>query len=171
VNKTDENSTTIPETATSTLPAKTTNYPFTIQLACYNSLEGAKERIVLFKKAGLSLYLARSLSRQTGKLYWVIYTGYYKTLEEGEQAKKLYNLNDAIVTKTPYANLVGVYTKPEEMEVMINRLEKSEHFPYVIEDNKNVYRLYVGAFTTKQGAEKLNEQLQAIGINAVIEER
>lgn len=169
--KSDEVSTTIPETATSTLPAKTTTYPFTIQLACYNSLEGAKERIVLFKKAGLSLYLARSLSRQTGELYWVIYAGYYKTQEEGEQVKKLYNLDYAIVTKTPYANLVGVYTKPEEMEVMLNRLEKSEHFPYVIEDNKNVYRLYVGAFTTKQGAEKLNEQLQAIGINAVIEER
>ena len=169
--KSDEVSTTIPETATSTLPAKTTFYPFTIQLACYNSLEGAKERIVLFKKAGLSPYLVRSLSRQTGELYWVIYAGYYKTQEEGEQVKKLYNLDYAIVTKTPYANLVGVYSKPEEMTDMIIRLEKSEHFPYAIEENKNVYRLYVGAFATKQGAEKLNDQLNAVGINTVIEER
>jgi len=134
-------------------------------------LEGAKERIVLFKKAGLSPYLVRSLSRQTGELYWVIYAGYYKTPEEGKQVKKLYNLNYAIVTKTPYANLVGVYAKPEEMTDIIMRLEKSEHFPYAIEENKNVYRLYVGAFATKQGAEKLNDQLNAVGINTVIEER
>jgi general secretion pathway protein A len=169
--KSDETSTTIPETATSTAPAKINYYPFTMQLACYNSLEGAKERIVLFKKTGLSPYLVRSLSRQTGELYWVIYAGYYKTLEEGEQAKKLYSLDYAIVTKTPYANLVGVYAKPEEMTDMIMRLEKSEHFPYAIEENKNVYRLYVGAFTTRQGAEKLHDQLNAMGINAVIEER
>jgi hypothetical protein len=30
------------ETVPLAIPAKTTNYPFTIQLACYNSLEGAK---------------------------------------------------------------------------------------------------------------------------------
>ena len=169
--KADEASTTISETTTSTLPAKTTSYPFTIQLACYNSLEGAKERITLFKKMGLSPYLIRSLSRVTGELFWVICTGYYKTMEEAESSKQTYELKEAIVIKTPYANLVGVYAKPEEMAEMINRLERSEHFPYVIADNNNVYRLYVGAFATKQGAENMNNQLRTMGINAVIEER
>ena len=169
--KADEASTTILETATSTLPAKTARYPYTIQLACYNSLEGAKERMVLFKESGLSPYLARSVSRQTEVLYWVIYTGHYKTLEEAEQVKQKHNLNYAIVTKTPYAILVGVYSKPDEMTGIINRIESAGQFPYVIEETDNVYRLYVGAFTTKQGAENLHEQLKAAGINSVIEER
>ena len=104
-------------------------------------------------------------------LYWVIYTGHYKTLEEAEQVKQKHNLNYAIVTKTPYAILVGVYSRPDEMAGIINRIESAGQFPYVIEETDNVYRLYVGAFTTKQGAENLHEQLKAAGINSVIEER
>jgi cell division septation protein DedD len=127
--------------------------------------------MVLFKKVGLSPYLVRSPSRITGELYWVIYTGYYKTQEEGEQAKKLYSLDYAIVTKTPYANLIGVYSSREQMTDMINKVERAGQFPYVIADENNGYRLYVGAFATRQGAEKFNDQLDAMGINAVIEER
>jgi cell division protein FtsN len=57
------------------------------------------------------------------------------------------------------------------MTDIINKLERANLFPYTIADENNGYRLYVGAFATKPGAENLNNQLRVIGINAVIEER
>lgn len=162
---------TIMKTTVTTLPEKTARYPYSIQLACYNSLPGAIERMAIFKDSGLTPYLARSLSRQTGEVYWVIYSGYYRTREEAERFKNLNNLKEALVTKTPFANLVGVYTSPEELADMIKRLERAGQFPYVIEDTADLLRLYVGAFTTRRGAESHKEELLAVGINATPEER
>jgi type II secretory pathway predicted ATPase ExeA/cell division protein FtsN len=162
---------TIIETTAPALPEKTVRYPYSIQLASYNSLPGAMERMALFKDAGLSPYLTRSLSRQTGEVYWVIYSGYYRTREEAERFRRLNNLNDALVTKTPFANLVGVYTSHEEMADMIKKLERAGQFPYVIEDTAATLRLYVGAFTTRRGAESHKEELLTVGINATPEER
>lgn len=162
---------TIIETTATALPEKTVRYPYSIQLASYNSLSGAIERMALFKDAGLAPYLVKSLSRQTGEVYWVIYSGYYRTREEAERFRRLNNLNDALVTKTPFANLVGVYTSHEEMEDIIKRLERAGQFPYVIEDTAATLRLYVGAFTTRRGAESHKEELLTVGINATPEER
>jgi len=35
--------------------------------------------------------------------------GYYRTLEEASRAKNALKIGDAVVVKTPYANLIGQY--------------------------------------------------------------
>ena len=86
------------------------------------------------------------------------------------KVKKIHHLSDAIVKKTPYANLVGSFSTEDEVKDSVKRLKDSGYSPYVIKRAENKFQVLVGAFITREGAEKQKQELQSKGIpNEIIE--
>jgi hypothetical protein len=147
---------------------RTAQYPYALQLACYNSEEGAREEALSFKRSGLAPFIVKSFSRGTGEILWVIYAGYYETAEKAERDKQKYQLPDAIAARTPYAVLIGTFAAAEEMSATVRYLEQLGYYPYAIPDGPNTLSLFIGAFATRQGAEQLRLQLQADNIKSQV---
>jgi cell division septation protein DedD len=70
----------------------------------------------------------------------------------------------------PYTNFIGMFAEEEEaMQDDLSRLRKLGYSPYFIKTQNGRYKLVVGAFITKQGAENQSKELQSKGIqNKVI---
>jgi cell division septation protein DedD len=80
-------------------------------------------------------------------------------------------LADAVVVKTPFANLVGAYPSEAGATEMAARLGRLGHFPYTVKGPKDSVQLVVGAFLTKPAAEKLQRELAAQGIPSQVFQR
>ena len=162
------NTSTIKTLTSAAIETRTAKYPYTLQLACYSSEEGARERSLLFKQSGIASYIVKNVSRGKGETLWVIYTGYYETAEKADLDKQRYQVPYAIAARTPYAILIGTFAAAEEMEGVTARLEQLKYSHYTIPEETGELSLYAGAFSTRTGAEQLKLQLQADGINSQV---
>ena len=123
-----------------------------------------------YRQAGLTPYVVQTDLGDKGT-WWRTLTGSFKSLDEASQAKKAFNLADAVVVKTPFANLVGAYPSEAGAAEMAARLGKLGHFPYTVKGPKNSVQLVVGAFLAKPAAEKLQRELAAQGIASQVVQR
>ena len=88
---------------------------------------------------------------------------------EAEAFRQRHGLEEGRVKKTAYANLIGVYTSPEELQDAKGSLTELGYSPYVTKDHDGGFRLLIGSFLTKEGAESQYQDLKSSGIeNRVI---
>ena len=155
----------VSDTAMQPAPAQ---HPYALQLACYTSEAGTREKYRFIKNAGLSPYMVKNISRETGETLWVIYSGWYKSAEDAEKSRNTLHLDGAIAARVPYAVLIGTYPSAEEMSAMRENLEQLGYYPYALPGSPGALCLYAGAFTTRPGAEQLYRQLQEGGIKSQV---
>jgi type II secretory pathway predicted ATPase ExeA len=170
--------TTTVSTAFNTLPVqqitttvsspKAAQFPYTLQLACYNDEKVTREETLPFKRSGLAPFIVKSFSNRTGETLWVIYAGYYATAEEAERGKNKNHLSEAIAARTPYAVLIGTFASAEEITKVTEHLEQFKYYTYTIPDKTGKLNLFAGAFSTRSGAEQLYSQLQKDGIKGQV---
>jgi outer membrane biosynthesis protein TonB len=144
--------------------------PFSILLSSCRDRQNAVAELPAFRQAGLAPYIVQTDLGAKGT-WWRILTGYFKSPKEASQAKKVLNLTDAVVVKTPFADLVGVYPSEAGAAEMTARLGKLGHFPYAVKGPKTSIQLMVGAFLAKSAAEKLQRELAAQGIASRVVQR
>ena len=146
-------------------------HPYSIQVCSYPSQEKAKKALEQLKRAGLSPYLNK-VDLGDKDVWWRVYEGYYNTQEDAVKIKKKHKLANATIIKTPYANLIGVFSSETEMGDIIKQLEDNGyHYPYSIKNENDSLKLFVGAFSTMKEAEQQNLSLQSDGIKCKVEER
>jgi hypothetical protein len=139
------------------------SYPYSLLLGSQNSLEMAKRSILDFRKKGLSPYLSRVDLPEKG-IWYRIFTGHFRDMEEAERFRQEHALVEAIIKKTLYTNLIGTYSKQDEIEKEIISLKEFGYFPYSIKYDDGKPRLFVGAFFTRIGAERQYHRLRSNGI-------
>ncbi len=144
--------------------------PFSILLSSCRDKENALAGLPFYRQAGLTPYVVQTDLGNKGT-WWRTLTGSFKSLDEASHAKKAFKLADAVVVKTPFANLVGAYPSEADAAEMAARLGKLGHFPYAVPGPKNSVQLVVGAFLTKPAAEKLQRELAAQGIASQVVQR
>jgi cell division septation protein DedD len=144
--------------------------PFSILLSSCRDRENALAGLPYYRQAGLTPYVVQTDLGDKGT-WWRTLTGSFKSLDEASHAKKAFNLADAVVVKTPFANLVGAYPSEAGAAEMAARLGKLGHFPYTVPGPKNSVQLVVGAFLAKPAAEKLQRELAAQGIASQVVQR
>jgi len=161
-----------PEPATPPDRAGTERFaaPFSILLSSCRDKENALAGLPFYRQAGLRPYVVQTDLGNKGT-WWRTLTGSFKSLDEASHAKKAFKLADAVVVKTPFANLVGAYPSEADAAEMAARLGKLGHFPYAVPGPKNSVQLVVGAFLTKPAAEKLQRELAAQGIASQVVQR
>jgi capsular exopolysaccharide synthesis family protein len=148
---------------------KMISYPFSLQLGAFRELKEADKLIFTCKEKGMSAY--RSEVELADGVWYRVFVGYFKDRKSAENFKQEHGLRGAGVKHTKYANLIDTYSSFRELEDKILSLRNLGHSPYVIEDSDNNYRLLVGSFMSKEGAEKQYGDLKADGIVSQIIER
>lgn len=145
-------------------------YPYSIYLGSYSNAEAVNKAISDYKEMGLSLYWIKMDLGKKG-IWFRLFAGYFQTREEVDKFIKTKQIPDAELKKIDYVNLIGIYASEEEVNKQKEILEKMGYCPYVISDNKNIFRLYVGAFYEKDTAEEQNADLLLKGIQSKVVQR
>lgn len=147
-------------------PASATRaaYPFSILLSSCREKENALAALSGYRQTGMTPYIVRTDLGGKG-IWWRTLTGHYRTLAEATQAKNALKLPDAVVVKTPYANLIGQYGSETEAAEAANRVAQKEVFAYVVKGPGPLFQLMAGAFPSQNAAEIHRRELDARGVS------
>jgi len=132
--------------------------------------QSARKIVRDYQKVGLSPYVAK-VEFKNGDVWLRVFAGHYQTREEALTAKQKHRLSEAVIKKTPYTNLIDTFSSEAEMKDSLQRLKGLGYSPYVLKRAENRFQLVVGAFITKEGAEKQKSELQSKGISNQIIQR
>jgi cell division septation protein DedD len=141
------------------------NAPYSILLASHRQMQNALEELPRYRQAGLAPYVVLTDVGSKGA-FWRTLSGHYRSLAEALQAQKALKLTDAVVVKTPYANLVGEYGAEKDAGPLSERLSRMGYFPYTVKGPGDTVRLMVGAFPSPQAAEPSRRELEGKGVRA-----
>ena len=142
-------------------------HPYSIMLSSCRQPQCARKIVSDYQKVGLKPYVVK-VKFESGSEWLRVLTGHYQTRREAVKAKQEHRLSKAIVKRTPYTNLIGTYASPHEMQVDLNRIKKLGYSPYFIKTQTDTFKLLVGAFVTKEGAQAQQAELQAKGIQTMV---
>lgn len=143
-------------------------HPYSLMLSSCRLRQSANKIVSDYQKAGLTPYIVK-VKFGNGDEWLRVLTGHYRTRREALKVKKEQQLSGAIVKKTPYTNLIGTFAAEAAMQGDLSRIRKLGYSPYFLKTQNGRYKLLVGAFVTKEGAENQRKELQAKGIqNQVI---
>jgi len=148
---------------------KMISYPYSLQLGAFREIKEADKLIFTCKEKGMSAY--RSEVELADGVWYRVFVGYFEDRKSAENFKEEHGLHGAGVKHTKYANLIDTYSSFRELEDKILSLRNLGHSPYVIKDPDDSFRLLVGSFLSKEGAEKQYDDLMADGIMSQIIER
>jgi cell division septation protein DedD len=143
--------------------AARTAYPFSILLSSCKERGNAVASLSAYRRTGLTPYIVQTDLGGKG-LWWRTLMGYYRTPEEASRAKNALKIGDAVVVKTPYANLIGQYESETEAAEAMARLDPKAVFAYIVKGSENSFQVMTGAFPSPQAAETQQRELEARGI-------
>ncbi len=146
-----------------TPPQKRVTYPYSLQIGSYRALKRADKAISIYRRKGLSPYWVKVDLGENGT-WFRVFVGNFRDIETAKNHKQEYKISGSLIKRIAYANLIGVYSVEEQFEEEMLILEKNGYFPYIIKDEKEMHRLFVGAFFTKAGVEKQHAKLLDQGI-------
>ena len=156
---------------TEAVPLKQKSYhPYSILLSSCRLPQSARKIITDYQKVGLTPYVAK-VEFKNGDVWLRVFAGHYQTRKEALTVKQKHHLSKAIVKKTPYTNLIDTFSSEDEMKDTLDRLKGLGYSPYVLKRAENRFQLVVGAFITREGAEKQKSELQSKGIPNEIVQR
>jgi hypothetical protein len=168
--KADDASKTIAKKTESVPLEKKSYHPYSILLSSCRLPQSARKIVSDYQKMGLAPYVAK-VEFKNGDVWLRVFTGHYQTRKEALTVKKDHHLSEAIVKKTPYTNLIDTFSSQDAMKDSLKRLKDLGYSPYVLKSPANKFQLVVGAFITKEGAEKQKSELQSKGISNTIIDR
>ncbi|MFC1814701.1 SPOR domain-containing protein [Thermodesulfobacteriota bacterium] len=160
----------VPKILEKTTKKTTPIAPYTIQVASFPSLDLAQKALQDYQEFDLPAYFVKVSLGDKGT-WWRLYIGCFMTQTEAMAARDKYRLSDAMVQKTPYANLVGIFSSEKEITEIKRRLESLKYSPYTIKGPGDSLSLYVGAFITLKGSKDLRRELKANGIPTQVVKR
>ena len=153
-----------------TSPKKMVTYPYSLQIGSYRTLKRADKAISIYRRKGLFPYWVKVDLGENG-MWFRVFVGNFRDIEKAKNYKQEHKISGSLIKRITYANLIGTYSVEEQFEDEILVLEKNGYFPYVIKDEEEKHRLYVGAFFTKAGVEKQHAKLLDQGILSEIVKR
>jgi cell division septation protein DedD len=146
------------------------HHPYSILLSSCRLPQSARKIVTDYKKVGLAPYVAK-VKFKNGDVWLRVFAGQYQTRQEALTVKQKHQLSNALVKKTPYTNLIATFSSEAEMKDILQRLKGLGYSPYVLKRAENRYQVVVGAFITREGAEKQKAELQTKGISNQIVNR
>ncbi len=144
-------------------------FPYSILVSQCRDVRSAEEVIFHYAKRDLISYWVKV--EVSNGIWYRVFVGAFKDRLEAETFKKRHGLEEGRVKKTVYANLIGIYSSSEELQSRIESLKKLGYSPYVTKDQDGEYRLLIGAFLTKGGAESQYQDLTSSGIESRVIKR
>jgi len=139
-------------------------------LGSFQNPEYLKKAMSVYEDQGLSPYWVKIELREKGTWYR-FFAGYFRSAQEAEAFIQQKRIKDGEVKETRYSNLIGTFGTKQEGEEKALALTRMGLSAYWIPGADGQVRLYSGAFTTKEGGEKNQAELNSRGIKSQIVER
>ncbi len=144
--------------------------PYALYLGSFRNMGRVKKAVSSYRLKGLEPYWARVYFREKG-LWYRVYAGHFEDRAAAERFVEGQGLEEAEVKHTQFANLIGASSDPEELAEQTSALAQKGYAPYVIGGPDGPFRLYVGAYLTREGAERQRRDLAGDGIAGQVVER
>ena len=145
-------------------------YPYSIKLSAVRTLTEAQIIIAFYRQKGLSPYWVNVDLGDHG-VWYRVFTGYFKDMEQAENIIKRQKLTKAKVKKTEFAALIGIYRSETTLNDQVKLIAQKGFSPYVVKGANSEFYLYVGALYTYRGAKKQYADLLTSGIESKVVER
>ena len=145
-------------------------YPYSIKLSAVRTLTEAQIIIAFYRQKGLSPYWVNVDLGDQG-VWYRVFTGYFKDMEQAENIIKRQKLTKAKVKKTEFAALIGIYRSETTLNDQVKLIAQKGFSPYVVKGANSEFYLYVGALYTYKGAKKQYADLLTSGIESKVVER
>jgi len=146
-------------------PASTNNYPYSIMTGSFKTIQRAEGSVFSLKEKGLAPYWTLVNLGEKGKWFRVC-VGHFETLEAAKELKESAGLRAGKIVETAYANEIGYFTSEDEVREKVISLQESGYSSYIVEDPQKGYRLLIGAYVTKEGADEMARTLKEAGIDS-----
>jgi len=145
-------------------------YPYSILLESFRVLEDAEKTCTNYRDKGLPAYWVK-VNLGTNGIWFRVFAGFFENADGAERIIDKFKLIGALVKKSQYASLIGIFSSEESLHEKYKLLLEYGYSPYIIEKVKAKYYLYAGAFYTKIGADDQCSELIAKGIQCQVVER
>jgi hypothetical protein len=145
-------------------------YPYSVYLGSVQGMDYVKRAMSAYEGQGLSTYWSKVDLGAKGTWYR-LFTGHFRSAPEAEAFIQQKRIKDGEVKETRYSNLIGTFGTKQGGEERALALAGMGLSAYSIQGADGQVRLYIGAFITKEGAEKNQAELNARGIKSEIVER
>jgi len=142
-------------------------FPYSLRLASYQDLKRAKKVLPTYRDRGISAYIVRVNLGQKG-VWYRIYSGHYRNQETAMADRDKYGLKEVEIIRTRWANLIGAFEDETSTASLFDQLAADGYYPYVVKGGNGLFRLYIGAFITRKGAEAQQRVLKSGGIDSRI---
>jgi len=151
-------------------PYRAGSYPYSLYLGSFRSLERAEKAITKYSPKGLSPFWVKVHFKEKG-VWYRIYMGHFKNQEDAQGFGMEHGVKDIEIKKTAYANLIDTYTSSDELDARVQSLKVLGYSPYIIGDQDDRFRLFIGAFLTKAGAEEQYNELKSDDVKSQVVRR
>jgi cell division septation protein DedD len=143
-------------------------YPYSIYLSSLKTLDQARRAISVYAGKGIQAYWVKVHFKEKGEWYR-IYAGHFRDRQEAEAFAQALGISEKETLKTEYANLVGTYSQPKDVDDKIKAISDLGYSSYTVKGSDGKRMLLVGAYVTEEAAEHQRQDLTAKGIeNRVI---
>jgi len=146
---------------------KASSYPYSLKLGAFRSREGAEKWISRYRDKGLSPYWVKVDLGKKG-VWYRVYAEQFSERKQAEGFRRQHGLAESTVEKTQYAVLIGLYASLDELERKTLSLRNLGYCPYVRQGSHTKFRLFVGAFLTREGVERLYAELKSRDVQCQI---
>jgi len=149
-------------------PVSQGEYPYSIYLSSFKTLEQAKRAISVYAGKGIQAYWVKVHFKEKGEWYR-IYAGHFKDRQEAEGFAQARGIAEKETLKTEYANLIGTYSQSKDFEDRVKAISDLGYSSYTVQGSDGALKLLVGAYVTEEAAEQQRQDLMTRGIeNRVI---
>jgi cell division protein FtsN len=151
------------EKAQDSSPVSEGEYPYSIYLSSLKTLDLAKRAIAIYADKGIQAYWVKVQFKEKGEWYR-IYAGHFKDPQEAEGFAQARGITENETMKTEYANLIGVYSQPGDLDEKLKAMSDLGYAPYTLKGSDGRLKLLVGAYVTEEAAEQQRRDLMGKGI-------
>ncbi|MGD9067042.1 MAG: SPOR domain-containing protein, partial [Desulfobacterales bacterium] len=141
--------------------------PFVIQLGSVKTFEQVTRAVSSYALKGLDIHWDWVDSRKKGRWYR-IFAGHFESKAEALKAKREHRLRNSLIRFNPWTVLVGQYTDSKILTTIQSLLLENKFDSLIVESAEEIDWLLTGAYATRQGAEKIVEELKKLNFSAQV---
>ncbi len=141
--------------------------PFVIQLGSVKTFEQVTRAVSSYALKGLDIHWDWVDSREKGRWYR-IFAGHFESKAEALKAKREHRLRNSLIRFNPWTILVGQYTDSKILTTIQSLLLENKFDSLIVESAEEIDWLLTGAYATRQGAEKIVEELKKLNFSAQV---
>jgi len=143
------------------------NLPFIVQLGSYKTIDRTMAAFFKYKARGIDTHWNRVDLGKKG-IWYRLFIGNFETKESAIKYKNDHGLAESIIVFTPWTVLVARSVSKQNYDEICSVLRDNQFDYDTIKNTDGSYRLLTGSFVTEEGAEKLAQEIIALGYNAKV---